>query len=294
MCMVFVQVLLEMWVQGSLNVDYVAIIIQEAVKKEISPLLSYYRFFFNGMTFTAMKFLNIIDNFLVVGTVLHNKWNQHSLFWSGREWCMFTTISSDWVVGWWMWEWSKCMAKQLYMWLLFVDSCEGLKKCNNRCKELCDTLWSPPYCNNVCQVEQLICGTICISTYKLCCTLSPSKGNVLIVNWRPLLLQCLCLLGVVIADRLVQLLFSIVVTVICDHCTETLTSLMVTIIEFTSQRKYLKCWSSMTNSRALKSVQTTDIEKFAWTVFLPLSCILDITPDFDLICPVKDGLWGHC
>ena len=47
----------------------------------------------------------------------------------------------------------------------------------------------------------------------------------------------------------------------------------------------------MTNSRAHRSVQTADIiEKFAWTVFLPLSHILDITPDFDLFCPGKDGL----
>jgi hypothetical protein len=79
--------------------------------------------------------------------------------------------------------------------------------------------------------------------------------------------------------------------VICDHWIETLTSLMVTIIEFISQGKYLKCCSSMTNYRAHKSVQNTDIiEKFAWTVFLPLSYILDVTSDFDLSCPVKDGL----
>lgn len=94
--------------------------------------------------------------------------------------------------------------------------------------------------------------------------------------------------------RLVKLLCSIVVTVTCDHRTETLPRTMDTITEFTSQGKYLKCCSSMTNSRAHKSVQTTDIvEKFAWTVFLPLSCILDVTSDFDLFCPVKDGLWGN-
>jgi len=34
MCVVFVQVLLEMWIQGSLNVDYVAIVIQEEAKKK--------------------------------------------------------------------------------------------------------------------------------------------------------------------------------------------------------------------------------------------------------------------
>lgn len=127
MCTVFVQVLLEMWIQASLNVDYVAIIIQEAAKKEISPLLSPY-IFFNGMIYTAVKFLNIIDNFLIVATFSHKKWNQHSLFWRGREWCVFKTISSDWVVGCWMWEWSTYVVKQLYMWLLCVDSCEGLKK----------------------------------------------------------------------------------------------------------------------------------------------------------------------
>ena len=153
-----------------------------------------------------------------------------------------------------------------------------------------------PHGTNVCQVEQLICGTIHISAGELCCTLSLSKGNVLIINWRPLLFQCLCLsIAGRCTHRLVKLLCSIVMTVICDHCTETLTSLMVTIIDFTSQEKYLKCCFSMTNSRAHKSVQTTDIiEKFAWTVFLPLSYILDITPDFDLFCTVKDRLWGHC
>jgi len=114
MCMVFVQVLLEMWIQGSLNVDYVVIIIQEAAKKEISSPLSTYSFL-KGMTFTSAKFLDILDNFLVVATVSHNKWNQHSLFWRDRVWCVFTTISSDRVVGCWMWEWIKYMAKQLYV-----------------------------------------------------------------------------------------------------------------------------------------------------------------------------------
>ena len=42
------------------------------------------------------------------------------------------------------------------------------------------------------------------------------------------------------------------------------------------------------NSREHKSVHTIYlIEKFAWTVFLPLSCILDITPHFDLFCRMK-------
>jgi len=69
----------RVFVQGSQNVDCVAIIIQEAAKKEISPLLSPYSFL-NGMTSTAVKVLNILDNFLVVATVSHNKWKQHSLF----------------------------------------------------------------------------------------------------------------------------------------------------------------------------------------------------------------------
>jgi len=145
------------------------------------------------------------------------------------------------------------------MWLLFMDSCEELKKLQQQeQRALWQTVeWSTPHCNNVCQVEQPICGTICISANELCCTLSLSKGNVRIVNWRPLLFQNLCLLGIVIADRcthrLVHLLCSIVVTVICDQCTETLKSLIVTIIEYTSLGKYLKCCSSMTNYRAHES-----------------------------------------
>ena len=108
------------------------------------------------------------------------------------------------------------------MWLLFMDSCEGLKKVHQQEERaLWQTVeWSPPHCNHVTQVEQPICGTIRTSADELCCTLSLSKGNVHIVNWRPLLFQCLCLLGVVIAERctcrLVQLLCSIVVTVNTD------------------------------------------------------------------------------
>lgn len=243
MCMAFVQVLQEMWIQVPLNVDYVAIIIQEAAKKKISPQLPPYSFFLMEWPLQQWSFLNILDNFLVVATVSHNRWNQHSLLWSGREWCVFKTISSDWVAGGWMWEWSTYMVKQLYMWLLFVDSYEGLKKLQQQeQRALWHTVeWSPPYCNDVCQVEQPICGTIRISADELCCTLFFSKVNVLIVNWRPMLFHCLCLLGVVIADRcthrLVKLLCSIVMTVIYDHCSETLTSLMVTIMEFTSQGK---------------------------------------------------------
>jgi len=158
------------------------------------------------MTSTAVKFLNILDNFLVVATVSHNKWNQHNLFWSGREWCVFKTISSDWVVCCWMWEWSQYMAKQLYVWLLFVDSYEGSEKLQQQeQRALWHTVeWSPPHCSNVCQVEQPICGTICILADELCCTLSLNKGNVLIVSWRPLLFQCLCILGIVIADMYTQ------------------------------------------------------------------------------------------
>ena len=142
------------------------------------------------------------------------------------------------------------MAKQLYMWLLFVDGCEGLKKLQQQVQRaLWHTVeWSPLHCSNVCQVEKPICGTIRILADELCCTLSLSKGNVLKV--KTFAVPVSVLLGTIIADRcthrLVKLLCSVVMTMNCDHCTETLTSLMVTIIDFTSKGKYLKCCSSVT------------------------------------------------
>jgi hypothetical protein len=68
-----------MSVAGTLHVHYVAIIIQEAAKNKYHPFISLHSFFQWDDLYSS-EVLEHLDNFVVVATVSHNRWNQHSLF----------------------------------------------------------------------------------------------------------------------------------------------------------------------------------------------------------------------
>ena len=56
------------------------------------------------LTTTSVKFLTILDHFLVVATVSVDRWHHHSWFYNGRDWCALNTMNSVRVVCCWTWE----------------------------------------------------------------------------------------------------------------------------------------------------------------------------------------------
>jgi hypothetical protein len=80
---------------------------------------------------------------------------------------------------------SKCILKLLCMQVLFDDGYDALKKlkqeeqhCLRNCRVVTHTAVMP---HNTCQVDELIHGDCCVTTYEFCSTLSTSKGSIMAI-----------------------------------------------------------------------------------------------------------------
>jgi len=79
---------------------YSPTLIQGAVKKQQLPCFDLLTSCCHGNKYQTSESLNIHNHFVSS----HNRWQHHSQFWNGRNWCEFKTVSTDQVFGVWKWQ----------------------------------------------------------------------------------------------------------------------------------------------------------------------------------------------